>query len=115
MENGVIQIFTTTKDVGNKEGVNKYFIDGIENIDSVIDKLLFNGKDVIYVHLSCSIEYSELNMVLNNWCQTIKNKGLASHMTFQQMATPKNGSEFVFFFDDENKIKESRHLISFIK
>ena len=115
MENGIILIFTTTKDVSNKAGVNKYIIYGIENIDTVIDKLLFNGKDVIYVQLRNSIEYSELNMILNNWYQNIKNKGLVSSMTFQQMAIPKSGSEFVFCFDKENKIIESRHMISFDK
>lgn len=115
MTKGFIQLIITTKDISNKVNNNICCIDGINNIINAIAQLSFSGNETLYVHLKEAIEPKELNSILNNLCKTIINKDIVNWAEYQQIGIPENGAEHIVSFDANNKIKENRFVISFIK
>ncbi len=111
MTKGFIQIIITTKDVSD----NTYYIDGIDNITKALGQLSFSGNETLYVHLNEAIKPKDLNNLLNNLCKTIINADLVNWAEYQQMGVPKTGANHIVSFDANNKIKENRFVISFIK
>ena len=111
----VIRLFITTEDVSKEKGDYHYIVNGIDNLFNVIDRLTFNGSDLIYVHLDSSVSLEEINSKLIKLCKLFKDEGLVSTADFNRMGLPVEGGKYYTSIDKNNRFTSERYMITFIK
>lgn len=108
-----IQVLVTSKKCVNETAKYGLDINGLYEMNNVSDRLLFDGSDTIYVHITEPVTQQEIDAALSRFCNTIKQKGLVSNATYCRMAVPKFGGDGVVFSHDY-KIKEDRYCVLII-
>lgn len=112
----VIQIYLTCQDVSNKTGANIYIVDnGIDHLADVIQKLLLNNKDVIYVHLTNPIQRSDVNGYLVRTCQSLIDSGKVQYAVFGPLGIPISNAAIHTVIDTDDNLIEDRYMIVYRK
>jgi len=112
----VIQVYLTCQDVSNKTGANRYIVDnGIDHLADVVQKLLLNNKDVIYVHITNPIQRSDVNDYLARTCQSLIDRGRVQHAVFGPLSMPISGAAIHTVFDTDDNLIEGRYMIVYRK
>lgn len=111
-KDNVIQVYLTCKDVSDKIGTNRYVINnGIDHLADVVQKLLLNNKDVIYVHQSNPIQRSDANSYLARTCQSLIDSGRVQYAVCGPLGMPDSGAAIHTVFDTVNNLIEDRYMI----
>lgn len=112
----VIQVYLTSRDVSDKTGTNRYVINnGIDHLADVVQNLLLNNKDVIYVHLTSPIQRRDANSYLVRTCQSLIDRGRVKHVVFSPLSMPVSGAAIHTVFDTDNNLIEDRYMIVYRK
>ena len=115
-KDNVIQVYLTCKDVSDKIGTNRYVINnGIDHLADVVQKLLLNNKDVIYVHLSNPIQRSDANSNLARTCQSLIDSGRVQYAVFRPLVMPISGADIHTVLDTDDNLTEDRFMIVYRK
>ena len=108
-----VQIIITTKNVSEKAREYHYVVNGIDGLYRAIGFLVLNNEEVIYVHITESIDCKTINKVLNDWCKKLEIDRGATNVTYQVMGMPEKQEGFHTIIDVDNKLKENKYLVSF--
>ena len=109
-----IEVFLTKKIVDKKASDDCFIVDDIANINCIISWLRLNGRKVIYIILDEPISQSDLDRVLNGFCNEIVKRGLVLTAKYSRMGVPADSSGCIYtLFDENNKIKEDRYMITY--
>ena len=112
----VVQVYLTSQVVSDKTGTNRYVInEGIDHLSEVVQKLLLNNKDVVYVHLSNPIKNSDANSYLARACQSLIDRGRVQHAVFGPLSMPISGAAIHTVFDTDDNLIEGRYMIVYRK
>lgn len=107
-----IQLYITTKDIGDQTGINHVVVkDGLLGLFDIIPHIQFNGKEVIYVHLKEPVSLGEAYLSISQWCNELEKKGKVSHAECKSLPMPVNGDSFHLILDVNNNLIENRYLI----
>ena len=112
----VIQVYLTCQDVRDKTGANRYVVNnGIDHLADVVQKLLLNNKDVIYVHLTNPIQRSDANSHLAKACQTLIGSRRVQYAAFRPLVMPISGADIHTVLDTDDNLTEDRFMIVYRK
>lgn len=111
----VVQVYLTCRDLNDKTGANEYVINGIDHLADVVQKLMLNNKDVIYVHLTSPIQRSDANSHLVRACQSLINKGRVQYAVFGPLGMPVSRSAIHTVLDTDDNLIEDRYMIVYRK
>jgi hypothetical protein len=117
MENdNVIQVYLTCRDISDKTGANRYVVNnGIDHLADVVQKLLLNNKDVIYVDLTNPIQRSDVNGYLVRTCQALIDSGRVQYAVFGHLGMSISGAAIHTVFDTDDNLIEDRYMIVYRK
>lgn len=112
----VIQVYLTSRDVSGKTGPNRYVINnGIDHLADVVQNLLLNNKDVVYVHLTNPLQRSEAKSHLVRACRSLVDSGRVHYAVFGHLCVPVSDAVIHTIFDSEDNLIEDRYMIVYRK
>ena len=112
----VIQVYLTSQDVSDKTGPNRYVINnGIDHLVDVVQKLLLNNKDVVYLHLTNPTQRSEANSHLARACRSLVDSGRVHYAVFGHLCVPISDTAIHTVFDTNDNLIEDRYMIVYRK
>jgi hypothetical protein len=113
--NKYIQVVISSQEEVSKP-FNYYYqvTKGLFSIYDTIDGLLFDGGDIIYVQIEDPVSPKEINMVINNFCNKIIQKGFVNCAEYCRMAMPIHGGNVGVVFDSNNRILKDRYVITYL-
>lgn len=112
----VIQVYLTSRNVSDKTGPNRYVINnGIDHLADIVQELLLNNKDVVYVHLTNPIQRSEANSHLARTCRSLVDSGRVHYAVFSHLCEPVSGAAIYTVFDTDDNLIEDRYMIVYRK
>ena len=112
METIQVQVIITNKSDINSGGQNKHFVNGLDDLQSVISELNFNNNETIFVYIEHSVDTDEINKKLLHFCKLLKQSGKVSDANYSQSGCPNTGDSYHTRFDVNSKILENRYMLT---
>lgn len=107
----IIQIIITDKDVDERTTNNCCVVKGIENLNTIIRRLKFDGKESVIVHLNESIDRMAADILLGTWCDKLVDSGHVLYARHLMSGIPECGSKYHTVFDANYKLIENRYMV----